>query len=121
YPDVGRTLRALAQQIALADGQVIDRITVSLFPGGVIAGRVFDTRSDPAEYASVQALRVSRTGRGRPEMRQGSSTNDLGEFRLAHLEPGKYLLFVTPRREPFADMWGTGENRSAQLEPAQTY
>src|SRR5262245_16569535 len=35
----------------------------------------------------------------RPLQQNQSSTNDLGEFRLARLEPGNYVLFVAPRRD----------------------
>src|SRR5437588_4773599 len=122
YPVRGETLRTVAQPLTLADGQVIDGLTVSLFRGGVIAGRVVDAHGDPAEGAAVQALRVSKSGRGRPQMRVGASTNDLGEFRLAHVEPGRYLILVNPsRRDAWADMYASGENDATQSLPTPTF
>src|SRR5207245_2420968 len=94
YPDGGQTFRTSARPIELADGQRVDGITVTIFRGGVIAGHVVDAHGDPVEGASVQAVRLPRTGRGRPQTRTSGSTNDIGEFRLPHLEPGKYLIQI---------------------------
>ena len=57
-----------------------------------------DAHGDPLEFAQVQALRLPKSGRGTAQQRNGTNTNDLGEFRLARLEPGKYLVFVMPQR-----------------------
>src|SRR5207247_9064840 len=81
----------------LRDGQVLDG-AMSLFHGGAISGRVVDSHGEPVELANVQVMRVPRSGGGRPAMRSGGVTNDLGEFRVPRLEAGKYLLLVQPRR-----------------------
>lgn len=95
---------------------------MTLFHGGAIAGRVVDAHGDPVETASVQALRLPKTGRGRPQMRSGTSTNDLGEFRIALLEPGRYLLFVIPRHDSFGEMNGSsGMTEPAERLPAPTF
>jgi hypothetical protein len=98
YPESGDSLRSSDSTVALLDGQVVDGVTVRLFRGGVISGRVLDTHGEPVELANVQVMRVLRSGRGRPMMRGGGATNDLGEFRVAGLDPGSYLLVVQPRR-----------------------
>ena len=83
----------------LADGQALDGLTVPIFHGGAISGRVFDASGDPVDYAQVGLLRMPAAGRvGRPTMRGGTSTDDRGEFRIGRLEPGNYLLQVTARR-----------------------
>ena len=100
YPESGDSLRKSDRTFPLLDGQVLDGVTVSLFRGGVISGRVVDSHGEPVELANVQVLRVPRSGSGRlTGMRSGGATNDLGEFRVAGLEPGSYLLVVRPRRE----------------------
>jgi len=99
YPEAGQTLRTSSKPLTLVDGQVIDAITVPLYHGSAITGRVVDAHGDPVEFAQIQAMRLPKTGRGRPQMRSGASTNDLGEFRLPRLEPGKYIVFVMPRRD----------------------
>lgn len=97
FPEGGRTLRSSMKPLVLADGRVIDDLTLRLFRGSAIAGRVFDASGDPVEYADVRLLRLSSAG-GRPTVRSGSNTNDLGEFRIPRLEAGSYVVMVTPRR-----------------------
>jgi hypothetical protein len=107
YPETGQTLRNSFRPVSLADGQVLDGVTVPLFRGGVIAGRVVDANGDPVEHANVQTLRLPRSGHGNPQTRGGASTNDLGEFRAAHLEPGKYVVLVMPNRNVFGSPDGS--------------
>jgi Carboxypeptidase regulatory-like domain len=99
YPESGHTLRSNAKLFfPLLDGQVLNG-GMSLFHGGAISGRVVDSHGEPVELANVQVMRVPRSGGGRPAMRSGGVTNDLGEFRVPRLEPGNYLLLVQPRRD----------------------
>jgi hypothetical protein len=98
YPESGDSFRKSDTAFSLSDGQVLDGVTVPLFRGGVISGRVVNSHGEPIELANVQVMRVPRSGRGRPTMRGGGATNDLGEFRLAGLEAGSYVLVVQPRR-----------------------
>ena len=99
YPTPGRTIRSSMRPLMLADGQALDGLTVPIFHGGAISGRVFDASGDPVDYAQVGLLRMPSAGRvGRPTMRGGTSTDDRGEFRIGRLEPGNYLLQVTARR-----------------------
>jgi hypothetical protein len=94
HPDMSRSLRGRFPQNHIADGQVLD-VTVRMFRGGVIAGRVTDSYGDPVDFAQVQVLLLPR---GRPpQQRGGASTNDLGEFRVPRLEPGRYVLSIVPR------------------------
>jgi Carboxypeptidase regulatory-like domain len=95
YPEMGRTLRSRGQPIFVRDGQTVEDVTVRLFRGGAIAGRVFDAYGEPVDMAQVQILSVPRSGR--PQMRGSNSTNDLGEFRVARLQPGRYLVRVRPQ------------------------
>ena len=46
----------------LRDGQVTE-LTVPMFPGGAITGRVLDADGDPVDFAQVRVLRVPRGGR----------------------------------------------------------
>ena len=70
-------------------------VTVKMFHGGVIAGRVVDSYGEPLDNAEVRAMSFRAAGRRCFAAPLG--TNDLGEFRLARLEPGRYVLNVTPR------------------------
>jgi len=99
YPDAGRTFRSASRGLVLADGQVLDDVTIRIFHGCAISGRVLDANGDPVEFAQISAIRVPGSGRGgRLDQRGGSQSNDLGEFRVARLEPGTYVLQVNPRR-----------------------
>ena len=97
HPQQGRTIRGGNRPLRLADRETLTDITVKLYRGAAITGRVVDAYGDPAEFAQVQVLAVPRSGRGTPMPRGSNSTNDLGEFRVPKLEPGSYLLLVLQR------------------------
>jgi protocatechuate 3,4-dioxygenase beta subunit len=62
--------------------------------GATISGKIIDGDGDPMANVSVQAVRAgSRTGRFARDQRS-ASTNDLGEYRIANLRAGKYLVFA---------------------------
>ena len=77
----------------LAPGKIIDGITLRLLPPGVITGFVYDEDGDPVILAHVRAWRVAGAAGQRQLNEAGSGeTNDLGEYRIWGLQPGKYLL-----------------------------
>jgi hypothetical protein len=116
YPVSSRSMRNAARPLIVKDGQIVEAVTVSLAAGSAIAGRVTDAYGDPLEGAEVRALRLPRSGEGRPATRGRSwNTNDLGEFRIAHLEPGSYFLQVVPQRR-FA-----GDAPDTPIEPAPAF
>jgi hypothetical protein len=120
YPEGGQTLRTLSKPLTLTDGQVVNNVSVTLYHGSAIAGRVVDAHGDPVEMAQVQALRLPKSGRGRPQAGNMTSSNDLGEFRLARLQPGKYLVLVMPTRRDMFVMPG-GSVERLEAEPIATY
>lgn len=78
--------------LTLAPGQQVTDLTVALFPQAVISGRVVDEDGDPVE-ARVQIYAVQwRHGRQRVQPRNGTMSNDLGEYRISSLRPGKYYV-----------------------------
>ena len=109
YPDAGRTLRTMGRPLLLRAGESIDSIAIPLFRGAAISGHVMDASGDLVESAQVALMRLSPGGR--PTMRNSTSTNDLGEFRLGKLEPGSYVLLATARR------FGPGEPVPVDVEP----
>jgi len=80
-------------------GQRIDRGELRLPRAGVIAGRVFDSLGDPAAEISVTAWRLEYFGPGERNLASTRSveTNDLGEYRLFGLAPGKYYVSAGAR------------------------
>ena len=57
YPEIGRSMRARGQPLVIAEGQVLDGVTIPLYHGGAIAGRVLDMYGDPIEFAQVRVVR----------------------------------------------------------------
>src|SRR5205807_7475805 len=78
---------------------------------------------DPVEYANIHAMKLPSSGKGRPQQRGGASSNDLGEFRLAHLEPGRYVIFAMSRRDMIVNgPMGRGEQAEpVESQPAPTF
>jgi hypothetical protein len=88
----------------VAAGQPL-AVDLQLQRGGVISGRVLDVRGEPLTDARVMALRrVAMPARGGPNVPrllpapiQGlQQTNDLGDFRVAGLAPGEYVIAAVP-------------------------
>jgi hypothetical protein len=121
YPDGGRGMRSTAKPLFLQDGQTLDGISVPLYRGGVITGRVVDAHGEPLEAVQIRAFKVPAGAPGQARAAAGhiTTTNDLGEFRLARLDSGSYVLMATAR-------WFTGYDepgfRDPPLpQPAPTY
>jgi hypothetical protein len=102
YPEGGKTLRALTRSLMIADGQTLEGVNIPLYRGSAITGRVSDSHGEPAEYVNIQLLRIP-PGRGKPQQRGNAGTNDLGEFRIARLEPGSYVLRAQSRNNTAGD------------------
>ena len=74
-------------------------IELKLTPQSVIAGHVFDEDGDPVQSVNVEVWRYTYPrGRRQLTQTQNGSTNDLGEFRIANLAPGRYYVSATARR-----------------------
>jgi protocatechuate 3,4-dioxygenase beta subunit len=85
--------------IDLVDAQVMEKADVALPRGSVVSGRVLDEFGEPVADATVAAMRrqYSMGKRRLAQSGRGSTTNDLGQFRLFGLPPGEYYLSVTVR------------------------
>lgn len=85
--------------VALAPGRHLEDIALSLVPGGTISGRIVDGDAAPIPGASVRAMKYSfHEGNRELEEMASASANARGEYRLAGLIPGQYLLRVTDPR-----------------------
>ena len=94
YSPQGSTNRSTL--LALGNGQKLKEIVFKLTPQGVISGRILDEDGEPLSNVAVQGM-VYGYQRGRRQLmgQSGTSTNDLGEFRLFGLRPGKYVISAT--------------------------
>jgi len=85
-----------AEPVEIRDGDRVDRGVLRLPRGGVIAGRVVDAFGDPVIEMDVRALRHEYLAPGEPRLGyvRHASTNDLGEFRIYGLPPGRYFVGI---------------------------
>jgi len=99
--------------IDIANAQIVPRIDFALQRTAAITGRVVDEFGDPAPNVMVMPMRYVYVN-GERRMQQtgaGASTNDLGEYRVYGLMPGRYFVTATPGRN-FSD---DGGDRAAYL------
>ena len=79
--------------LTLSSGQHVDDLVFRMIPAAIITGHVRDENGEALPWAQVTALLTFFTQGKRTLMPASSSaTNDLGEYRLFNLPPGKYLL-----------------------------
>jgi hypothetical protein len=81
--------------LTLANGQELSGMVMKLVPQGVISGKVTDEDGAPVPQCGVQVL-SQRYVQGRRQFHPTgrAQINDLGDFRVANLAPGKYMLSV---------------------------
>jgi len=97
-------------EIRLVPGQNLHGVLFRLIPWGVIAGRVLDEEGEPLPWAQVSALReIYFNGKRKLSPEVLVPTNDLGEYRLFGLKPGRY--FVSAKYRPGLHIVGRGEVR----------
>ena len=79
--------------ISLAAGQQVRDLQVSMTPSTAIFGHVYDDRGGPAGGVEVRALKATYPeGRRTLTVVRSVITNDLGEYRLFWLPPGRYYV-----------------------------
>src|SRR5574340_1359530 len=87
-----------ASAFSLSPRQRMTDVSLRMLPHGVITGRVLDEDGEPVAGINVYAMRY-RYPQGRRQLSTfgEASTNDLGEYRIYGLPPGRYVLRATPR------------------------
>ncbi len=86
--------------LRLSEGESRENVRIELRPSAVITGRVIDAYGDPLRGAQVRAYRRSYDpDRNRWSGAGSATSNDLGEYRIYGLAPGKYALRAWPPRE----------------------
>jgi len=89
--------------LVLSRGQRLQDVKLRLLPQGVISGRIVDEDSDPIPQVFVQCLKYTyQQGKKQLVPVNASNTNDLGEYRLFGLTPGKYFLYASRRGAIFS-------------------
>jgi len=79
--------------LALRPGHEPKDLLFRLVPSGVIAGRILDEDGEPLPSVNVTAARaVYSEGKRTLSTAVAVETNDLGEYRLFGLSPGRYFV-----------------------------
>jgi len=113
--------------LTLSPGQAIRDIEIRMTPAAAISGHVYDEDGDPVAYARVSALRYwYRNGQRELGPAGDAFTNDLGEFRIFGLSPGRYYfsaVFEHWNRPGIAGSAGPGGEGGggAEMAYAPTY
>ncbi|MBK5293401.1 MAG: carboxypeptidase regulatory-like domain-containing protein [Acidobacteriia bacterium] len=103
--------------ISVAPDQQVKDVLIPMTPHSVVTGQVTDEDNDPLQNASVQLWRLSYVGGKRQLMpSNGANTNDLGEYRLAGITPGKYYLSARKQNRD----WRPGMNRRPEAGGTET-
>ncbi len=84
--------------LTLSAGQQMDGLEIKLTPFGVIAGTVRDSDGEPIAGAQVEIYSLSYNG-GRRSIHSETDaiTDDLGQYRISSLSPGKYYVSAAAR------------------------
>lgn len=84
--------------LKLSPGQELKGLVVKLTKQAVITGKVTDDEGEPMQ-GGVQAMSL-RYYRGKKQLMPVGfgQANDLGEYRIANLFPGKYIIMVSQQR-----------------------
>ena len=102
-------------------GENVTNVTLRMWRQSVIAGTVRTSSGRPVTGTTVIAVRVSDTREGPWLQRSGvglqGRLDDRGEYRIANLVPGRYLLCV---RSPQAEAaWRVGREHSMDIVPGE--
>jgi len=104
----------------LGRAQKMTGVDFRLTPHGVITGKITDEDGDPLENVQIQIMRyVYNQGRKQLQQFGGAGTNDLGEYRISGVIPGKYFLCAVYRGRGI--MMDTGMPAGSQEDFVTTF
>ena len=91
-----------------ADHQAV-QLRILLKKGAVVAGRILNAAGEPEAGLQLSALKRTDKAGALGFAQAGSGyTNDLGEFRIASLPSGEYIIVAAPQRHGPLDVIQTG-------------
>ena len=101
--------------LTLHPGQELKDLIFRLIPASVISGRIFDDDGEPLPSVVVEAFRqVYSEGKRSRTTTSRVETNDLGEYRLHGLPPGRY--FVSSVYPTWSRSGGEDDSSSAEAQ-----
>jgi 5-hydroxyisourate hydrolase-like protein (transthyretin family) len=92
--DYGQRASSGGVPLTLAPGQAKTDIVMRMLPVGAVAGRIRDSSGQPVASVPVQIFRFAydETGKRTSQRVAITRTNDLGEYRMYYLTPGRYYF-----------------------------
>jgi hypothetical protein len=110
-----------AAPIVVKGGKESVRVEMALLPQAIVTGRVLDEEGEPVAHAAISLERFEYSAYGQFGLHPAGTTytSDLGDFRLAGLTPGRYLLWVRARGELMID--GIPRDRDPEVETELDY
>lgn len=93
------------QTLNVAEGERVENIDLEIKRGGVIAGRITDSRGSPVIEETVKLTRPDKDGRSLNDSFYGANydmylTDDRGSYRIYGLPEGRYLVSVGYEQKP---------------------
>jgi hypothetical protein len=93
-----RRVESSGTPITLEAGQNLKDLKFKLIPLGVIAGTIRDPEGEPLVRITVTALRVRfEDGRRKVTAVDSALTDDMGQYRVTGLAPGRYYIRAEPQ------------------------
>src|SRR5271166_6254272 len=115
-------------RITVAGGQDVTGLVYKMQPAGVIAGKITDVDGDPLQGVTVWVRHDGKSGA--PEAADASeqaesgqeATNDLGEYRIANLRAGQYVVQAQAHgMDPAPDPADKGKQRDKAVYAVTFY
>lgn len=113
-----RSLNRPGTVLNIRAGQQVNDVAFKLTPAGTISGRVLDSTGEPLVGVTVQALRSSFDATGKRNMQPVGSarTNDLGEYRLYWINPGRYFVNANSARSALEIISASASQAAGQAQ-----
>jgi protocatechuate 3,4-dioxygenase beta subunit len=115
-----RTFNRPGTVMNIRAGQQVTDVSFRLSPASTISGRVLDSLGEPLPGVNVQALRSTYDATGKRTLQPVGSvrTNDLGEYRIYWINPGRYVVSANAARSTL-DFITSSASQAATQNPAQ--
>ena len=116
-----RSLSRPGTVLNIRAGQQMTDVAFRLTPAATISGRVMDTNGEALTGVTVQALRSTFDATGKRTLQATSSarTNDLGEYRLYWINPGRYFVSANAARSGLDLLSGELSRSAGGASPEQ--
>jgi protocatechuate 3,4-dioxygenase beta subunit len=103
--------------LSFEPGQEVKDQVLRMLPAAIITGRVVDEEGDPMPDVQIWVGRRQAGGKFKLNPTGSAQTNDVGEYRIGGLFPGKYYLMATPTPN-FQSLVQTQKNPADPSDPS---